>query len=61
MCIRDRYDDAINDDVYTRIQEAQASNTQSSSKTYSYFEDELTKQVINDLMNICLLYTSRCV
>ena len=35
-----------------RIQEAQASNTQSSSKTYSYFEDELTKQVINDLMNI---------
>lgn len=49
---QEQYDDAINDDVYTRIQEAQASNTQSSSKTYSYFEDELTKQVINDLMNI---------
>ena len=37
---------------HTRIQEAQAYNTQSSSKTYSYFEDELTQQVINDLMNI---------
>ena len=49
---QEQYDDAINDDVYTRIQEAQVSNTQSSSKTYSYFEDELTKQVINDLMNI---------
>ena len=49
---QEQYDDAINDDVYTRIQEAQASNTQSSSKTYSYFEDEVTKQVINDLMNI---------
>lgn len=50
---QEQYDDAINDDdVYTRIQEAQASNTQSSSKTYSYFEDEITKQVINDLMNI---------
>lgn len=49
---QEQYDNAINDDVYTRIQEAQASNTQSSSKTYSYFEDELTKQVINDLMNI---------
>ena len=47
---QEQYDDAINDDVYTRIQEAQVSNTQSSSKTY--FEDELTKQVINDLMNI---------
>ncbi len=28
----EQYDDAINDDVYTRIREAQVSNTQSSSK-----------------------------
>ena len=49
---QEQYDKAINDDVYTRIQEAQAYNTQSQSKTYSYFEDELTQQVVNDLMNI---------
>ena len=49
---QEQYDEAINDDVYTRIQEAQAYNTQSQSKTYSYFEDELTQQVVNDLMNI---------
>ena len=29
---QEQYDDAINDDVYTRIQEAQASNTQSSRR-----------------------------
>lgn len=47
-----QYDEALNDDVYSRIQAAQAENTQTTSKVYSYFEDELTDQVINDLMNI---------
>ena len=49
---QEQYTEALNDDVYTRIQEAQVANTQSQSKVYSYFEDELNKQVINDLMNI---------
>lgn len=47
-----QYDEALNDDVYTRIQEAQASTSQTRSKVYTYFEDELIDQVINDLMSI---------
>lgn len=49
---QDEYDSAINDDVYTRIQEAQAATADSRSTIYSYFEDELIDQVVNDLMNI---------
>ncbi len=44
-------DEAMNDDVYSRIQAAQEASSQTSS-VYTYFEDELTDQVINDLMNI---------
>jgi penicillin-binding protein 1A len=47
-----QYDEALNDDVYTRIQLAQAVSADSTSNVYTYFEDELTDQVINDLMNI---------
>lgn len=46
------YDEAISDDVYTRIQEAQNEQDDSSSTVYTYFEDELIDQVINDLMSI---------
>ncbi len=47
-----QYDEALNDDVYSRIQAAQAEQTQTDSNIYSYFEDALNQQIINDLMNI---------
>ncbi len=46
------YDSVINDDVYTEIANAQTTNSESASTVYTYFEDELIDQVINDLMNI---------
>lgn len=49
---QDEYNEASNDDVYTRIQTAQLENTEEESTVYTYFEDEVTNQVINDLMNI---------
>lgn len=48
---QEQYETALNDDVYSRIQAAQEA-TSSSSQVYTYFEDELTDQVISDLMNI---------
>ena len=47
-----QYDEVLNDDVYSRIQAAQAEQTQTDSNIYSYFEDALNQQIINDLMNI---------
>ena len=41
------YDEAMSDNVYERIQENDSS--QQTSKPYSYFIDELTSQIINDL------------
>lgn len=49
---QEQYDQTLNDDVYTGIQTAQALNSESENTVYSYFEDELIDQVINDLMNI---------
>ena len=49
---QEQYDQAINDDVYSRIQAAQIENSETENTVYSYFEDELIDQVINDLMNI---------
>lgn len=49
---QEQYDQVINDDVYAEIQAAQALNPESTDTVYSYFEDELIDQVINDLMNI---------
>jgi penicillin-binding protein 1A len=46
------YDEALNDDVYTRIKEAQEITASTQSTVYTYFEDELIDQVINDLMTI---------
>ena len=44
---QDEYDEAINDNVYDRIQAVNV-EVQSSSST-SYFVDALTEQVIDDL------------
>ena len=44
MCIRDS--------VYSGIQAAQVLNSETENTVYSYFEDELIDQVVNDLMNI---------
>lgn len=42
-----QYDEAMNDDVYSRIQDIHTTNENS---TYSYFTDELIEQLTNDLM-----------
>lgn len=47
-----QYEEALNDDVYSRIREAQEINTSTKNTTYTYFEDELTDQIINDFMRI---------
>ena len=49
---KQQYDEVLNDDVYSRIQAAQAINSSTENTVYSYFEDELIDQVINDLMKI---------
>ena len=49
---QEQYDDALADDVYSRIQAAQVENSSTENTVYTYFEDELTDQIINDLMNI---------
>ena len=48
----EQYDQVINDDVYSGIQAAQVLNSETENTVYSYFEDELIDQVVNDLMNI---------
>ncbi|MDD6105479.1 MAG: PBP1A family penicillin-binding protein [Ruminococcus sp.] len=50
--IQEQYDQVINDDIYSEIQAAQVLNEETDNTVYSYFEDELIDQVINDLMNI---------
>lgn len=49
---QDQYDETLADDVYSRIQAAQEKNSSTENTVYTYFEDELTDQIINDLMNI---------
>ena len=49
---QDQYDEALADDVYSRIQAAQEKNSSTENTVYTYFEDELTDPIINDLMNI---------
>lgn len=49
---QEQYEEALNDDVYSRIQAAQEYTSSTQSTVYTYFEDEMTDQVINDLMNI---------
>ena len=49
---QEQYDQVINDNVYAEIQAAQAVQAETADTIYSYFEDELIDQVVNDLMNI---------
>ncbi|MCD8119299.1 MAG: transglycosylase domain-containing protein [Lachnospiraceae bacterium] len=46
---KEEYDEALADDVYSRIQQNDISTT-STSSAYSYFVDALYEQVIDDLM-----------
>ena len=48
----EQYKEALEDNVYSRIQAAQEKHSDNSNTIYTYFEDELTDQIINDLMNI---------
>lgn len=45
------YDEAMADDVYSRIQEVNAETVTNS--VYTYFVDELTEQVVDDLQEYC--------
>lgn len=47
LCTEEEYEEAINDDVYSRIQSI--NEEQSTTSYYSYFVDELIEQVIEDL------------
>ena len=49
---KEQYKAALADDIYSRIQAAQEKNSSTENTVYTYFEDELTDQIINDLMNI---------
>ena len=49
---QEQYDQVINDNVYAEVQAAQAVQAETADTIYSYFEDELIDEVINDLMNI---------
>lgn len=43
--------ECLKDDVYTRISIAQAEKEEEENKVYSYFIDELTEQVVQDLQD----------
>ncbi len=45
------YDEAMADDVYSRIQEV--NNETVTNSVYTYFVDELTEQVVEDLQEYC--------
>lgn len=45
---QEQYDECLADNVYERIQQVEAETSQEDT-TYSYFVDELTKQVVSDL------------
>ena len=48
---QEQYDEALGDNVYGRIQKVNAKQLDKSS-VHSYFDDALTEQVIDDLMNV---------
>lgn len=47
---KEQYDECLADNVYERIQTVEQQQEQ-TDKTYSYFIDELTEQVVKDLQN----------
>lgn len=52
MISQEQYDEAINDDVYTRIQEVhQQKKDDPKASSYSYFVDALIHDVVEDLQN----------
>lgn len=46
---QEEYDEAIADDVYSRIQKVNTKITKSDNNVYSYFVDEVINQVMDDL------------
>lgn len=48
---QEEYDTAMADDVYSRIQEV--NNETITNSVYTYFVDELTEQVVDDLQEYC--------
>lgn len=48
---QEEYDEAMADDVYSRIQEV--NNETVTNSVYTYFVDELTEQVVEDLQEYC--------
>lgn len=46
---QEEYDEAMADDVYSRIQKINTKLEKSNDKVYTYFVDEVIKQVMNDL------------
>lgn len=50
FCSQEEYDEAVNDEVYARIQNyAEENNVETY---YSYFNDEVIKQVLEDLIDV---------
>ncbi|MBQ9118719.1 MAG: transglycosylase domain-containing protein [Lachnospiraceae bacterium] len=49
-CTQEEYDEAVNDEVYARIKNYAAEN--STETYYSYFNDEVIRQVLEDLMDV---------
>ena len=50
-CTQEEYDEAMEDDVYSRIMDIANSKQETSVTTFSYFTDELINQVTQDLEN----------
>ena len=48
-CTQAEYDEAVSDDVYSRIQDIAASRKSTAVTSFSYFTDELINQVTKDL------------
>jgi len=48
---QNEYDEAMDDDVYTRIQNVNDSLSTQNDSAYSYFHDALAEQVMEDLIN----------
>lgn len=46
---QEQYDEALNDDVYARIKKVNNKLTKNDDQVYSYFIDEVVKQVLSDL------------
>lgn len=49
LCTQDEYDEAVNDEVYARIQNYAVENSEETF--YSYFNDEVIRQVTADLID----------